>query len=178
MVVNQKEYLFRLSKLDKVQVTQMTLVEYLLINQDKDRVLKRYYKNICRTGIFELILFLVSYLFLYLIVPPSEFLNIFHNSVNPHNHFIYSIILSIVVWGIVDLLFWIYFRGELQKTGRQELIDEIIQTIYKDRKGVQLQLYSSNRLYYPFLKLEFDNLVDWFTAQNEFENPVTDTEKE
>lgn len=178
MVMSQKEYLFKLSKLDKVQVTQMTLVEYLLINQDKDTVLKRYYKNICRTSIFELILFLVSYFILYLVIPPSEFLNIFHNSVNPHNHFIYSIILSVVVWGIVDILFWIYFRGELQKTGRQELIDEIIQTIYKDRKGVQLQLYSSNRLYYPFLKLEFDNLVDWFTAQNEFENPVTDTEKE
>ena len=178
MVVNQKEYLFRLSKLDKVQVTQMTLVEYLLINQDKDRVLKRYYKNICRTGIFELILFLVSYLFLYLIVPPSEFLNIFHNSVNPHNHFIYSIILSVVVWGIVDFLFWIYFRSELQKTGREELMNEIVQTIYSDRKGIQLQLYSSNRLYYPYLKLEFNNLVDWFTAQNEFEKPVTDTEKE
>lgn len=38
--MNEKEYLFKLSKLDKVQVTQMTLVEYLLINQDKDRVLK------------------------------------------------------------------------------------------------------------------------------------------
>lgn len=47
--MSQKEYLFKLSKLDKVQVTQMTLVEYLLINQDKDKVLKRYYKNICRT---------------------------------------------------------------------------------------------------------------------------------
>ena len=178
MVMSQKEYLFKLSKLDKVQVTQMTLVEYLLINQDKDMVLKRYYKNICRTSIFELILFFVSYLFLYFIVPPSEFLNIFHNSVNSHNHFIYSIILSVLVWGIIDLLFWIYFRSELQKTGREELMNEIIQTIYRDRKGVQLQLYSSNRLHYPFLKLEFDNLVDWFTAQNEFENPVTDTEKE
>ena len=176
--MNENEYLFKLSKLDKVQVTQMTLVEYLLINRDKNRVLKRYYKNICRTSIFELILFLASYFILYLVIPPSEFLNIFHNSVNPHNHFIYSIILSVVVWGIIDLLFWIYFRGELQKMGRQELIDEIIQTIYKDRKGIQLQLYSSNRLYYPYLKLEFDNLVDWFTAQNEFENPVTDTEKE
>lgn len=121
---------------------------------------------------------MVSYLILYLIVPPSEFLNLFHNQVNPHNHFIYSIILSVVVWGIVDLLFWIYFRSELRETGREELMNEIIQTIYKDRKGVQLQLYSSNRLYYPFLKLEFDNLVDWFTAQNEFEKPVTDTEKE
>lgn len=176
--MSQKEYLFKLSKLDKTQVTQMTLVEYLLINQDKDRVLKRYYKNICRTGIFELILFLTSYLFLYFLVPPSEFLNIFHNSVNPHNHFICSIILSIVVWGVIDFLFWIYFRSEVQKIGREELVDEIIQTIYKDRKGVQLQLYSSNRLYYPFLKLEFDNLVDWFTAQNEFEKPVIDTEKE
>lgn len=178
MVMNEKEYLFKLSKIDKVQVTQMTLVEYLLINQDKDRVLKRYYKNICRTSIFELILFLVSYLILYLIVPPSEFLNLFHKQVNPHNHFIYSIILSVVVWGIVDLLFWIYFRSELRETDREELMNEIIQTIYKDRKGVQLQLYSSNRLYYSFLKLEFDNLVDWFTAQNEFEKPVTDTEKE
>ena len=88
---------------------------------------------------------------------------------NPEMNGLYSIVVMIVAYLIVDIAFRIYFSGLLSRYGRDEIIGELYDVIFDDDKGVKFFHYSSLRVYPKFLKLEVNNLADWMIANNEME---------
>ena len=139
-----------LSKLSKVDVDKLSILEFLLENQNKNRILRHYYKIITRASLFS-------------------WLNPFGMPLNPEMNGWYSIVVMVVAYLIVDIAFRIYFSGLLSRYGKDEIVGELYDVIFDDDKGVKFFHYSSLRMYPKFLKLEVNNLADWIIANNEME---------
>lgn len=158
-----------LSKLSKTDVDKLSILEFLLENQNKNRILRHYYKIITRASIFSTILSLLLYLPVLFVYPLFSWLNPLGMPLNPEMNGLYSIVAMIVAYLIVDIAFRIYFSGLLSRYGRDEIIGELYDVIFDDDRGIKFFYYSSLRFYPKFLKLEVNNLADWMIAINEME---------
>lgn len=167
MTEEEKKYI--LSKLSKTDVDKLSILEFLLENQNKNGILRHYYKIITRASIFSAILSLLLYLPVLFVYPLFSWLNPLGMPLNPEMNGWYSIVVMIVAYLIVDIAFRIYFSGLLSRYGRDEIIGELYDVIFDDDKGVKFFHYSSLRVYPKFLKLEVNNLADWMIANNEME---------
>ena len=167
--MTEEEKKIILSNLSKVDVDKLSILEFLLENQNKNRVLRHYYKIITRAGIFSTILSLLLYLPVLFVYPLFSWLNPLGMPLNPEMNGWYSIVVMIVAYLIVDVAFRIYFSGLLSRYGKDEIVRELYNVIFDDDKGVKFFHYSSLRMYPKFLKLEVNNLADWIIANNEME---------
>ena len=64
-----------LSKLSKTDVDKLSILEFLLENQNKNRILRHYYKIITRASIFSTILSLLLYLPVLFVYPLFSWMN-------------------------------------------------------------------------------------------------------
>lgn len=167
--MTEEEKKIILSNLSKVDVDKLSILEFLLENQNKNRILRHYYKIITRAGIFSTILSLLLYLPVLFVYPLFSWLNPLGMPLNPEMNGWYSIVVMIVAYLIVDVTFRIYFSGLLSRYGKDEIVRELYNVIFDDDKGVKFFHYSSLRMYPKFLKLEVNNLADWIIANNEME---------
>lgn len=167
--MSEEEKMIILSKLSKTDIDKLTILEFLLENQNKTPILRHYYKIITRAGIFSTILSLLLYLPVLFIYPIFRWLNPLGMPLNETMNGLYSIIIMVVAYLIVDMAFRVYFSRLLSRYGKNEIIRELYDVIFDDDKGVKFFHYSSLRLYPKFLKLEVNNLADWIIANNEME---------
>lgn len=167
--MSEEEKMIILSKLSKTDIDKLTILEFLLENQNKTPILRHYYKIITRAGIFSTILSLLLYLPVLFIYPIFRWLNPLGMPLNETMNGLYSIIIMVVAYLIVDMAFRVYFSRLLSRYGRNEIIRELYDVIFDDDKGVKFFHYSSLRMYPKFLKLEVNNLADWIIANNEME---------
>ena len=107
--MTEEEKKIILSNLSKVDVDKLSILEFLLENQNKNRILRHYYKIITRAGIFSTILSLLLYLPVLFVYPLFSWLNPLGMPLNPEMNGWYSIVVMIVAYLIVDVTFRIYF---------------------------------------------------------------------
>lgn len=159
-------YFERLSKLSRNEVFKMTLLEFLDRNRNNKKVLKRFYKANNNYSIKELIVFLIFFVMVELLFPYSNTFNFIGVEPVPWLNVFFSLFVSFVSYVMISALVRIDFSEDLSEFG--------MDSIYKELRGEVLHStnvlkYYQFRIYPTFLKLEFDNLVDWFTAGNLFE---------
>jgi len=160
------------SSLSKTEVDKLSILEYLLENQNKNRILRHYYKIITRASIFTGFISLLFYLPVLFLFPIFDWFNPLGKPIDPSMHTLFSFVALFLAYFLIDILFRIYFAKLLSENNRSEIIQEIYDIIFCDDKGIKFFHYSSLRIYPSFLKLEINNLTDWFVAQNEMEDEV------
>ena len=156
-------YFERLSKLSRNEVFKMTLLEFLDKNQNNQKVLKRFYKA---NSIKELIVFLIFFVMVELIFPYSNTFNFIGVEPVPWLNVFFSLFVSFVSYVMIAALVKIDFSEDLSEFGMDSIYKELRDEVLHSTNVLK---YYQFRIYPTFLKLEFDNLVDWFTAGNLFE---------
>lgn len=171
---NSEQYLYRLSQCSKTDVDKLSLAEYLYRNRYKTRVVRKYYKMICGASFWEIILFLVIYTPVLFLVPAFPWLNPIGLKVDPVLNSEIGLIIGLLSWIVIDVLFKIHFNQVLRARGLMDVCDEIYWIILEDTQGVKFQQYYSMRFRPSFLRLEFNNLVDWFVAKDKYDTGIED----
>lgn len=171
---NSEQYLYRLSQCSKTDVDKLSLAEYLYRNRYKTRVVRKYYKMICGASFWEVILFLVLYTPVLFFVPAVTWFNPIGANVDPVLNSKIGLVLGIISWLFVDILFRVYFKNIVKARGLMDVCDEIYWVILEDTRGVKFQRYYLMRFRPSFLRLEFNNLVDWFVAKDKYDTGIED----
>ena len=156
-------YFERLSKLSRNEVFKMTLLEFLDRNRSNKKVLKRFYKANNNYSIKELIVFLIFFVMVELLFPYSNTFNFIGVEPVPWLNVFFSLFVSYVM---IATLVKIDFSEDLSEFGMDSIYKELRDEVLHNKNILK---YYQFRIYPTFLKLEFDNLVDWFTAGNLFE---------
>ena len=160
-------YFEKLSKLTKDEVWKLTLLEFLDKNKRNPKVLKRFYKINKNYSLKEFLLFLVFFFVVELLFPYSKTFNFIGiEDPVPWINLFFTGFTTFVVYVIISGLVNIDFNADVEDFGISSLYFNLRSEILYSKKTIK---YYPMRFYPSFIKLEFDNLVDWFTAGNLFE---------
>lgn len=160
-------YFKKLSKLTKDEVWKLTLLEFLDRNKKNPKVLKSFYKINKNYSLKEFLLFLFFFIIVEFLFPYSKSFNFIGiEEPVPWINLFFTGFTTFVVYVIISGLVSIDFNADVEESSLYNLYLELRGEILYDKKTLK---YYPMRFYPSFIKLEFDNLVDWFTAGNLFE---------